>query len=956
MPADKSNNRIVRSIKISALPLLAAWIIVLVIPLAGSLLAIDYFIDEYALFAKPEHIEKARQQIEDCRDLLVTENFLASRLSLLENINLPAELQSYDNLQQKIDQTILGKGLLYLFFNTDGSKVTARSYRPPDLHRLLPPATLFRRPIQTLISENYLTGVNVMQVDNQAKQRNSMQLQQMFKAITPISIRPNQVAKNYSIDFGGEIYFAYFEFRKPQAGQKGCLAIIRGRDLSWPDIVRSIQQKHPAFKLVIKKQNIQKAISRPDAFFTGIRQQNSKIVITAPADQRFIRSYLHKGGITLDQKEPDFDIPFIEYHLPTENFQHYFQKIRTHLGIAAKVLIVISLIQLIHMLLFGINLDISFARRILASVMLVSIFPYTFFAMSFYLHQQYDGFLSHLNMLQHIEIRLTQMNNELKQFMEQIESTFISFGKRVDKSLFNDEAAIQKLFAEIGQKLPISAIAIHRPKNTEYFEFPEKISPSSQNSMLNIVERFIPRRALSILLEQKPVERIRQDIVIIAGNPLKNATIAELMMSNGKFYYVDQVESVIWYATLKLYDEDDSAMPFMGLMGGKFEAAPILDEYLSQTLLAAKNFEESYGEYKIKYAFFPTDRTGSKKIWAGSGHLDEPLLKKAAIQKSSNAVTETDSQGNNSYIISKYNHNIPHTATALAVSNPHSGSWLPAVGGLLAYLFMIFYLVSELLGRFFVAPVLALARSADQIARGKDVWNLSLETGDEFEQLNDSFAELVVGLQQRNMLRDYVSEDAISQIESSESKDMAPGGEYIEATIIFATIRNYAELTVDSTAEQTVELINRFITAGDKLVKSYGGTIDKIIDSTLMLVFRDSEAHTDSHALRAATTALGLASEMHQQNLDIYAGIASGTVISGRIGSYTGKLDFTVIGDQVNLAARLKTEAVNSASGLIISGSTMRLLKGKGRVNFLRRCSLKGKAREYNIYELYELR
>ncbi len=95
---------------------------------------------------------------------------------------------------------------------------------------------------------------------------------------------------------------------------------------------------------------------------------------------------------------------------------------------------------------------------------------------------------------------------------------------------------------------------------------------------------------------------------------------------------------------------------------------------------------------------------------------------------------------------------------------------------------------------------------------------------------------------------------------------------------------------------------------------------------------------------------------MRRHNLDIYAGIASGTVISGRIGSYTGKLDFTVIGDQVNLAARLKNEALESSSGLIISGSTMRLLKGKGRVNFLRRCSLKGKSREYNIYELYELR
>jgi class 3 adenylate cyclase len=324
--------------------------------------------------------------------------------------------------------------------------------------------------------------------------------------------------------------------------------------------------------------------------------------------------------------------------------------------------------------------------------------------------------------------------------------------------------------------------------------------------------------------------------------------------------------------------------------------------------------------------------------------------------KNSETLTETDQEGNTSHLVSRYNHNIPHVAVAMVTSNLRSGSYLPAVSGLLLYLCLVFYLVSQLLERFFVAPVLMLARSAEQIARGNDVWDLALPTGDEFEELNKSFSELVVGLQQRNMLRDYVSEDAISQIELAGTKDMAPGGEYIEATIIFAAIKNYSGLTADLTPEQTVDLINRFITSGDNLVKKHGGTIDKIIDNTLMLVFRDNETRSDSHALRAVRTALELASEMRQQNLDIYAGIASGTVISGRIGSYSGKLDFTVIGDQVNLAARLKNEAVDSASGLIISGSTMRQLKGAGRVNFLRRCSLKGKSREYNIYELYELR
>ncbi|HAE40385.1 MAG TPA: hypothetical protein DCG57_17390 [Candidatus Riflebacteria bacterium] len=951
----ESSKRIVRSIKISAAPMLLAWLLVLVVPLVGSLLAIDYFIAEYALFSEPGAIEKARQRIEECRDLLVTENFLSSRLPLLENLELPAESPTQERLQQAVDQAIFGRSLMNIFFDTSGSKLTLKSFRPADIKRQLPPVALFRKQIQTLTRYNYLADANAEPLEDPEAQRNALQLQQMFKTIAPVFIRPGQAVKNYSVEFGGELFFTWFEFKKAQAGQRGCLAVIRGRDLDWQKILRDIKQKHPAFNITFKKRSIQKAIASPAAFFSGIKREAEKMILTAPADQRFIRSWLHKGGNQLGQSSSEFNIPYIEYHLSTENFQHNFQKMRKNLGLAAKALIILSLVQLMHMLLFGIDLNISFKRRILTTVMLVSLFPFAFLSISFYLHQQYDAFLERMNMLQHVEISLAQTNNELKQFMARVERTFISFSQKIDRALINDDNAIQRLFAEAGDKLPLSAIAVHRPSNTVTTEFPGRNSPGSLNNTVSLIERLMPRHALSLLLETE-VTRERQDMMFIAGALIKNASIALAVGSDGKLYYVDQTQNVIWYSTIKLYDDSAPEMPLIGLLGGKFEAGPILDAFLKQTSLSTSGFLEAYGSYKIRYAFLPTDRTGSRKVWSGSGFKGEAKIKKMAKLKNSETLTETDQEGNTSHLVSRYNHNIPHVAVAMVTSNLRSGSYLPAVSGLLLYLCLVFYLVSQLLERFFVAPVLMLARSAEQIARGNDVWDLALPTGDEFEELNKSFSELVVGLQQRNMLRDYVSEDAISQIELAGTKDMAPGGEYIEATIIFAAIKNYSGLTADLTPEQTVDLINRFITSGDNLVKKHGGTIDKIIDNTLMLVFRDNETRSDSHALRAVRTALELASEMRQQNLDIYAGIASGTVISGRIGSYSGKLDFTVIGDQVNLAARLKNEAVDSASGLIISGSTMRQLKGAGRVNFLRRCSLKGKSREYNIYELYELR
>lgn len=953
----EAKSDISRSISISTAALLAAWLLVLVLPVIGSLLALDLFLEEYSVFAEPEKMAVARQNIDECRNLLVIENYLESRLPELENLNLPADGQNLEGLQAAIDAKISGKGLLYVFFDRQSGRLTPSRFSPPDLKRQMPPPALFRKMIQSLAAENYLVKRAGTQGEDKEKLRNSLQIQQMFKTLTPVNIRPGRVAKNLSVEFGGELYFAWFEFRRPQAGQKGCLAVIRGRDLSFAAISNSIKKKHPGFRLSEKKTNIQKARQLPLQFFSGIRRFEDRLVITAPADQRFIRSWLHKGGTMLNQGERDFSLPFIEYHLPMTSFQHDFQALRKNIGMLARFVLMLSLVQLMQMLTFGINLDVSFKRRILASVMLVSLFPFTFLGIGFYLHQQYDRFMAHQNLLLHVENRLAQTGNELKQYMESLEKTLITCGRSVDQALFKDPAATRDFFNEISRRIPVTALAMHRPEDSQIVEFSDRSSPGNQNSTLRMIERFLPRHAVSLLLEPEPiVNRTRQDILMIAGNPIRNASIAQTMMTNGQLYYVDQTSSVIWYSMFKLYTRDKDAISLMGILGGKFEPGPILASFTAQTSLAENGFAENYGGFSIKYAFFPTERTGAGKTWAGSGHVNEPLLKKASRTDSSQTSVISEGNAVRGYLISRYNHNVPHVTVAMVTATDASGGWATTAAGLFIYLLVVFYVVSQLLEYFFVHPVRELARSAEQIARGKDVWNLSLASGDEFENLNEAFSELVIGLQQRNMLSDYVSEDAISQIEMSHEQSMAPGGEYLEATIIFAAIKNYAQLTAGFTPEQTVEMINLFITCGDQLVKKHGGTIDKIIDSTLMLVFRENEEKSESHALRAARTALELAAEMRGHNLDIYAGIASGTVISGRIGSYTGKLDFTVIGDQVNLAARLKNEALESSSGLIISGSTMRLLKGKGRVNFLRRCSLKGKAREYNIYELYELR
>jgi adenylate cyclase len=97
--------------------------------------------------------------------------------------------------------------------------------------------------------------------------------------------------------------------------------------------------------------------------------------------------------------------------------------------------------------------------------------------------------------------------------------------------------------------------------------------------------------------------------------------------------------------------------------------------------------------------------------------------------------------------------------------------------------------------------------------------------------------------------------------------------------------------------------------------------------------------------------------EDSEQVNPIAAGIASGMAISGKIGSKAGKLDYTVIGNPVNLAARLKSQAhIATQTGILLCPQTIRYLKGSGKLRFIDRIVIKGRTRTFPMYELLALR
>jgi adenylate cyclase len=144
------------------------------------------------------------------------------------------------------------------------------------------------------------------------------------------------------------------------------------------------------------------------------------------------------------------------------------------------------------------------------------------------------------------------------------------------------------------------------------------------------------------------------------------------------------------------------------------------------------------------------------------------------------------------------------------------------------------------------------------------------------------------------------------------------GGERRTATILFADIRDFTKMAARMEAERVVEMLNDYFEAAVGVIFSHDGLLDKFYGDGLMAVFGPPRVSEQD-----AARALQAAAELHlvvrklepklHEPLRISVGLATGDVVAGHIGS-TRRMDYTVIGDAVNLASRLQSAAPPSAT------------------------------------------
>lgn len=210
----------------------------------------------------------------------------------------------------------------------------------------------------------------------------------------------------------------------------------------------------------------------------------------------------------------------------------------------------------------------------------------------------------------------------------------------------------------------------------------------------------------------------------------------------------------------------------------------------------------------------------------------------------------------------------------------------------------------------------------------------------------------------------YMSEDLAEQL--IKSGDAKLGGKRIPASVLFSDIRSYTSITETLTAEEVVEMLNRYFEPMVDAVFRHKGTLDKYIGDAIMAVF-GSPLPLDNHEWMAVQTAIEMRHRLAEFNeswvaedpekykpIRIGIGINSDEVISGNIGS-SKRMEFTAIGDGVNLGSRLEGASKQYGTDIIISENTYLPCADKIWARELDYIKVKGRDQPVKIYELIGL-
>jgi class 3 adenylate cyclase len=264
-----------------------------------------------------------------------------------------------------------------------------------------------------------------------------------------------------------------------------------------------------------------------------------------------------------------------------------------------------------------------------------------------------------------------------------------------------------------------------------------------------------------------------------------------------------------------------------------------------------------------------------------------------------------------------------------------------------------------------VKAIKKFSKGVIEIARGNFSFHVNITRNDEIGDLATTFNSMADGLKERDLIKDlfgkYVQKEVAERALKSEIK---LGGERQEGTVLFSDIRSFTTISEGLDPETLVSMLNRYFTVMVDHIIRCKGVLDKYIGDALMVHF-GILGDTDSSADNAVLAAIGMIKSLREFNdeqeslerpvIQIGVGIHTGDLVAGNIGS-PNRMEYTVIGDTVNLASRAEGLTKLFGAHIVITQAAYESLKRPDSylIRPLDLIVVKGKTKPVQMYEVFD--
>jgi adenylate cyclase len=216
----------------------------------------------------------------------------------------------------------------------------------------------------------------------------------------------------------------------------------------------------------------------------------------------------------------------------------------------------------------------------------------------------------------------------------------------------------------------------------------------------------------------------------------------------------------------------------------------------------------------------------------------------------------------------------------------------------------------------------------------------------------------------RKALGRYLSPNIMAEVLADPSR-LRLGGERRTLTVLFSDIRDFTPFCESREPEEVVAVLNEYLTEMTQQIFKHSGTLDKYVGDEIVAFFGAPGTEHPDHAIHAARAALDMKATLGKlqdkwrgegrEPLDFGVGLNTGEVLVGNMGS-TDIFDYTVIGDQVNVGARVEALTRDYGCHIIITEATLNEIRDHAEVRELGETTVKGKAKPVKVFELVGLK